>query len=81
MVYFYGAEEVRNDPACQEDFRDIVAAVPPGTLLYRAYGKASRSAKQVYIGSITTASTFVASVFGERILAFKHAWGSKDPPA
>lgn len=81
LVYFYGAEEVRNDPASQEDFRDIVGAIPPGALLYRVYGKVSRRDKQVYIGSITTESSFVASEFGDRILAFKHAWGSKDPPA
>ena len=81
LVYFYGAEEVRNDPASQEDFRNIVAAIPPGSLLYRVYGKASRSAKQIYLGSITTESTFVASEYGDCILAFKHAWGSKDTVA
>jgi hypothetical protein len=81
LVYFYGAEEVRNDPASTEDFRSILAAIPAGSLLYRVYGRVSRSTKQVYIGSITTESTFVASEFGDRILAFKHAWGSKDPPA
>lgn len=80
LVYFYGADEVRNDPASQEDFRSILGAISSGTPLYRVYGKASRTSKQIYIGSITTESPFVASEFGDRILAFKHAWGSKEPP-
>ena len=46
-------------------------------LMDRMYGKASRSAKQMYIGSVTTESGFVASEFGDCILAFQHAWGSK----
>lgn len=81
LVYFYGADEVRNDPASEEDFRSILADIPPGALLYRVYGKMSGSSKPVYIGSITTESPFVASEFGDRILAFKHAWGSKEPLA
>jgi G3E family GTPase len=62
-------------PTC--DFRSLLADIPSRSLLYRMYGKASRSAKQVYIGSVTTESGFVASEFGDRILAFRHAWGSK----
>ena len=69
-----GADEVRNDPASREDFRELLAAIPSGSLLYRMYGKASRSAQQVYIGSVTTESGFVASEFGDCILAFQHAW-------
>ena len=30
--------------------------------------------EKVYIGSITLESQFVASEFGDRILAFQHAW-------
>jgi hypothetical protein len=78
LVYFYGAEQVRNDPASTEDFRSILTAIPSGSLIYRVYGKVTRSAKQVYIGSVTIESGFVASEFGDRILAFKHAWGSKE---
>ena len=74
LVYLYGAAEVRNDPASTEDFRTLLANIPAGSLLYRMYGKATRSAAQVYIGSIITESTFVASEFGDRILAFRHAW-------
>ncbi|MGH8069309.1 MAG: hypothetical protein ACRERE_29560 [Candidatus Entotheonellia bacterium] len=81
LVYLYGADEVRNDPASTEDFRSLLANIPLGSLLYRMYGKATRSARQIYIGSITTESAFVASEFGDRILAFQHAWGSKGSSA
>src|SRR5262245_49301246 len=77
LVYLYGADEVRNDPASLDDFRSLLADIPSGSLVYRMYGKASRTTKQVYIGSVTTESGFVASEFGDRILAFQHAWGSK----
>ena len=77
LVYLYGADEVHNDPASSDDFRSLLADIPSGSLLYRMYGKASRSAQQVYIGSVITESGFVASEFGDRILAFQHAWGSK----
>ena len=55
-------------------FGHCLADIPPGSLLYRMYGKATRNAKKIYIGSITTESAFVASEFGDRILAFRHAW-------
>ena len=73
LVYLYGADEVRNDPASTDDFRSILAEIPSGSLLYRMYGKASRTAQKVYIGSVTLESGFVASEFGDRILAFQHA--------
>ena len=81
LVYLYGADEVRNDPASNEDFRSLLAKIPSGSLLYRMYGKASRTAQQIYIGSVTLESGFVASEFGDCILAFRHAWGSKRPGA
>jgi hypothetical protein len=77
LVYFYGADEVRNDPASTDDFRSILERVPSGSLVYRIYGKTTRGDKQIYIGSVSVESSFVASEFGDRILAFKHAWGSK----
>ena len=76
LVYLYGADEVRNDPASTEDFRSLLASIPSGSLLYRMYGKATRNSRQIYIGSITSESAFVASEFGDRILAFRHAWRS-----
>ena len=39
---------------------------------------ASPTAKKVYIGSITLESPFVASEFGDHILAFQHAWPVPD---
>ena len=74
LVYLYGTEEVRNDPASTADFREILADIPAETPLYRMYGKASPAAEKVYIGSITLESPFVASEFGDHILAFQHAW-------
>ena len=77
LVYLYGADEVRNDPASTDDFRSILGEIPSETLLYRMYGKASRSAEKLYIGSVTLESGFVASAFGDRILAFQHAMPTK----
>ena len=79
LVYLYGADEVRNDPASTEDFRSLLANIPPGSLLYRMYGKPTSNDKQIYIGSITTESPFVASEFGDCILAFRHAWTIDKP--
>ncbi len=73
LVHLYGADEVRNDPACMDDFRTILKEIPSGSLLYRMFGRATPGAKQVYIGSVFTESAFVASEFGDRILAFQHA--------
>ena len=69
----YGAEGVRNDPASKDDFRAILADIPSESLLYRMYGKTSPTADKLYIGSVTLESGFVASEFGDRILAFQHA--------
>ena len=41
LVYLYGTDEVRNDPASAADFREILAEIPAETPLYRMYGKAS----------------------------------------
>ena len=74
LVYLYGTDEVRNDPASTADFREILAQIPAGTPLYRMYGKASATAEKVYVGTITLESPFVASEFGDHVLAFQHAW-------
>ena len=76
QVYLYGAERVHNDPASTDDFRSILAGIPPESRLYRMYGKESQSAAPVYIGSVIAESGFVTSEFGDRILAFQHASGS-----
>ena len=78
LVHLYAGDDAHNDPASTDDFRSLLADIPAGTLLYRMYGKATRKEKQVYIGSVTLESNFVASEFGDCILAFRHAWGSKD---
>ena len=57
-------------------FRSLLANIPPGSLLYQICGKATQNAKQIYIGSITTESALVTSAFGDRILAFQHAWNA-----
>ena len=46
LVYLYGADEVRNDPASTDDFRSILADIPSGSLLYRMYGKTSRDGRE-----------------------------------
>jgi len=77
LVYLYGADEVRNDPASTDDFRSILAAIPSESMLYRVYGETDRNAEKVYIGSVTLESPFVASEFGDCVLAFQHAMPSQ----
>jgi hypothetical protein len=81
VVFLYAPDDVHNDPASGEDFRTILGRIQPGTLLYRVYATSPPSQPRIHIGSIITESPFVASEFGDRILAFKHAWGSPDEPA
>lgn len=81
LIFFYAPDDVHNDPASDEDFRTILTKIPPGTLLYRVYATSAQSQERIYVGTITSESHFVASEFGDRVLAFKHAWGSPDPPA
>jgi hypothetical protein len=46
-------------------------------MLYRVYGETDRNAEKVYIGSVTLESPFVASEFGDCVLAFQHAMPSQ----
>lgn len=78
LIHLYGADEVRNDPSSKYDFRLILSKIASGSLLYRMYGKTEEDDRQIYIGSIISESGFVATEFGDRILAFKHAWGSNN---
>ena len=76
LVNLYSPDEVHNDPGSTEDFRTLLGEIPSGTLIYRMYGRITKKAAPIYIGSITTESAFIASEFQDRVLAFKHAWGS-----
>ena len=54
-----------------QDFRDVLAKIPVGTPIYEVYGLDS-SNKRVLIGTLETASPFVASQFGDQRLFFRH---------
>ena len=75
LVYLYGADEVRNDPASTEDFRSLLAEHPRRARCSTGCTARRRATPgKIYIGSITSESAFVASEFGDNILAFRHAW-------
>jgi len=78
LIYFYGADELHTDPRTTEDFRIMLTAIPPGTTLFRVFGRAAPAAAQTYLGVIQTQSYFVASEFGDRILSLRH---TKSPEA
>jgi hypothetical protein len=72
LIFFYGADELHTDPQTKQDFREMLAEVAPGSILYRVFCRTNQDAKQVYVGFIRTESAFVASEFGDRILALRH---------
>jgi hypothetical protein len=54
-----------------QDFRDVLAKIPVGTPIYEVYGL-DASNKRVLIGTLETASPFVASQYGDQRLFFRH---------
>src|SRR5262249_40969515 len=73
QIFFYAPAELHFAPDTKEDFRVLLAKIPPGTELYRVFALATQDAeKQIYLGYIRTDSEFVASEFGDRILALPH---------
>jgi hypothetical protein len=72
LIYFYGADELHTDPHTTKDFRTMLGAVPPGATLYRVFARTTEESPQTYVGFIKTESHFVASEFGDRILALRH---------
>ncbi len=52
------------------DFRDLLATVPVGTIIYAVYAETPDG--EVHIGDVRTLSPFVASEWGDRVLHFKH---------
>lgn len=54
-----------------QDFRDVLAQIPVGTPIYEVYGLDS-SNKRILIGTLETASQFVASQYGDQRLFFRH---------
>lgn len=53
------------------DFRDQLAAVAPGSVIYRVFAEGPTQAP-VHVGDVRTESPFVASSFGDRVLHFVH---------
>lgn len=63
---FFRAAEVHFPADSKADFRDLLATIPPGTVIYAVY------AGDVHIGNVRTRSRLVASEWGDRVLHFKH---------
>jgi hypothetical protein len=71
-VFLYGEDSHHTDPSLADDFRVELSKIKPGTRLYRMYGRMTAESEQIYLGHMTTESPFVASAFGDRILALRH---------
>lgn len=54
------------------DFREDLAGVKPGTMIYEVTATAAPNAPKVRIGRLVTRSPFVASEYGDTTLLFKH---------
>lgn len=63
---FFRPAEVHFPADSTADFRDLLATIPPGTVIYAVY------AGDVHIGNVRTTSRLVASEWGDRVLHFKH---------
>jgi hypothetical protein len=61
------------DPAFHGDFRDGLAQIPSGTVIYRLVARENGSDREVVLGDLRTQSRFVASEYGDRELSFEHA--------
>jgi hypothetical protein len=59
-------------PDTTADFRTLLGQIPSGCLLYRVWAAPSKSDEMILIGSVITESGFVASEFGDRVLAMHH---------
>ena len=63
------------EPHKEKDFRDALAQIADGTVLYTVLATDRSSAPDsgaVEIGKVKMASKFIASEFGDRQLFFKH---------
>jgi hypothetical protein len=65
---------VHFDKASQNDFREDLATIPVGTVIYEVWGKMNNDPDEApfKIGNIKTSSPFVASKFGDQELNFQH---------
>jgi hypothetical protein len=63
--------EIHFQPDTAADFRTLLGRIPEGSVLYRVF-----AAPPVPVGRVVTASRFVASEFGDRVLAMQHV---RDP--
>jgi hypothetical protein len=75
-LLFYAPPERRGDPAFSGDFREELASIPEGSVLYRMYGTDSDDGEdKVLVATIRTESRFVASGFGDHVLSLRHVAG------
>jgi hypothetical protein len=80
-LLFYAPPETHGDPAFRGDFREELARVPEGTVLYRLYGTRSEECDEKFpIATIRTESRFVASGFGDHVLSLRHTAGPGEAP-
>lgn len=55
----------------ERDFRDMLATIPAGTVIYTVYAETPQG--EVKVGDVRLTSKLVASEWGDRVLHFEHA--------
>jgi hypothetical protein len=63
---------VHFDPKTTADFREDLAKIPTGSILYEIWGKSEKDETFVHLADVKTTSSFVASSFGDQELNFQH---------
>lgn len=71
QVFFEPAEGLVMDSQAK-DYREELAKVPVGTVLYNVYALETQNSEKVLIGTLSTNSEFVASEYGDKTLYFQH---------
>ncbi len=71
QVYFRPAD-VHFAADGTEDFRDSLAKVPTGSVIYKVFATEYKGGPELHIGNLRTSSNFVASDFADRELHFLH---------
>ncbi|HEX8054623.1 MAG TPA: hypothetical protein VF517_16675 [Thermoleophilaceae bacterium] len=72
-LVFRPPEGLRTGPDPSDDFRDLLARIPPETEIYRVFAEPGENGgEEVYVGRVTTESEVIASSFADGMLSFRH---------
>lgn len=70
-VFFLPAD-AHTDADPKTDFRDDLAKIPPGTVIYEVYGRETRNGPAILLGKLRTQSELVTGPFADRVFHNPH---------